>query len=272
MSGVPGAFTCSREEVVDEALAATAAGQGARMVLPFQGALMFMSRTNWQKTGVAVVAIGILLMLARGVESAGPRPGPKAIIQPLDNGSAQLNLPGNIATLPLFLRNGGHFGFGSGAFGQLQTSPPAGGVIVPQSVNLGNGGGGGGALLLGGGGGSCQGTNMGGFALGGLGGLGGQQSAFFPCTLQQGQFPGALVQRVVQDGFNLQYGVAVVPQVLGGIPTLPVQMGAGFGSLKGVMFQGNQQNLNQANQQNLGALGVGGKLGIAGLSGACGCY
>ncbi len=237
---------------------------------------MFQSGRIVKNGCVAVVAVGILIVLARGVESAGPRPSPKGIVQPLDNGSLQANLPGNIATLPLFLRNGGHFGFGSGAFGQLNTSPPAGGVIVPQSSNLGNGGGG--VLLLGAGGGGnnngCQGAgNMGGFALGGLGGLGGQQSPFFPCTLQQGQFPGALVQRVVQDGFNLQYGVAVVPQVLGGIPTLPVQMGTGFGSLKGVMFQGNQQNLNQANQQNLGAQGgVLGALGKAGLSGACGCY
>ena len=48
--------------------------------------------------------------------------------------------------MPLFLTNGGFFGFGSGAFGQLQANPPAGGVLVPMSQNLGMMGGIGGKL------------------------------------------------------------------------------------------------------------------------------
>ena len=191
---------------------------------------------------------------------------------PLDNGSIQSNLPGNIATLPLFLRNGGHFGFGSGAFGQLQANPPAGGVIVPMSMNLGTGGGRHRRRRR-----RPPGRH---WRLPGWRPPGssrdrrrrrrrrqGQQSAFFPCSLQQGQFSGALAQRIVQDGFILQYGVAVVPQVLGGIPTMATQMGTGFGGLKGNLFSAQQ---NMQNQNINGNVGVGGKLG--GLNGYSGCY
>ncbi len=101
-----------------------------------------------RKGAVAVLALLILGVLASRCQvQAGFRPARRGIIMPLDNGSSQQNLPGNIATLPLFLRNGGFAGFGSGAFGQLQQSPPAGGVIVPDSSNLGNGGGGVGGKL-----------------------------------------------------------------------------------------------------------------------------
>jgi hypothetical protein len=229
-----------------------------------------------------LLAVGVLAWLAHSQLSAQVIPQaprnlpPRPVVQVLDNGSIQTNLPGNIATLPLFLRNGGHFGFGSGAFGQLQANPPAGGVINPMSQNLGMGGaagaGGGGGLL---GGQSCQGGGaVGAVALLGIGGAGGgQQQAFYPCSLTQGQFTGALTQRVIQDGFIVQYGVAMVPQVLGGIPTLPVQMGTGFGGLKGNLFnaQQNQQNVNM--NGNGGAAGIGGgKIGLVGLAGSYGCY
>jgi hypothetical protein len=238
-----------------------------------------------QSLAALLLAVGVLVWLVGSELSAQLIPQaprnlpPRPVIMPLDNGSIQTNLPGNIATLPLFLRNGGHFGFGSGAFGQLQANPPAGGVIIPMSQNLGGagaGGAGGGGIL--GGMGGCQGGGaVGAIALLGIGGAqGGQQQAFFPCSLQQGQFMGALTQRVIQDGFIVQYGVAATPQVLGGIVTTAVQMGSGFGGLKGNLFnaQQNQQNVNM--NGNGGAAGIGGvgggKIGLIGLSGAYGCY
>jgi hypothetical protein len=209
----------------------------------------------------------LLLLVGVGPSWAQPRQGLlKPVVLPLDNGSLQNNLPGNIATLPLFLRNGGHWGFGAGAFGQLAANPPSGGVIIPQSMGLGGNNGGGNIL---GGMTGCQGGGIAGGLLGLIGGAGGQsqQNPFFPCALQQGQLTGALVQRVVQDGFILQYGVAAVPQVMGGIPTLAVQMGSGFGGLKGNLFNGQQ------NQQNVNFNGQGGgKIGIGGFAGAYGCY
>jgi hypothetical protein len=235
---------------------------------------MTISTRVLRNGAVLALSIGTLLVLARSGNSqgGGPRNLPFIRQLPLDNGSLQDNLPGNIATLPLFLRNGGHFGFGAGAFGMLQAAPPAGGVIIPPSQQLGAAGavGAGGAIGALGGMTGCQGTGFGGLVFGGIGGIGGQQgqqNAFFPCSLQQGQFPGALVQRIVQDGFFLQYGVAVVPQIMGGIPTLPVQMGTGFGGLKGNLFLGNQL---QQQQGNLGA--IGGKIGIGGFAGSYGCY
>src|SRR5262249_55228510 len=156
----------------------------------------------------------------------------------------------------------------------------AGGVIIPMSQNLGGQGAGGG--LLGGGGvlggmGGCQGGGaIGAIALlGGGGAAGGEANAFFPRTLYQGQFMGALTQRIVQDGFIVQYGVAATPQVLGGIVTTAVQMGSGFGGLKGNLFnaQQNQQNVNvNGNGGAAGIGGIGGKVGLIGLSGAYGCY
>jgi hypothetical protein len=246
---------------------------------------MSWSTRNIQCGAILVLAVGILAWLARSQLSAQGFPQaarnlpPRPVVQPLDNGSLQNNLPGNIATLPLFLRNGGHFGFGSGAFGQLQANPPAGGVIIPMSQGLGAGGaagaGGGGGLL--GGLGGCQGGGaIGAVALlGGGGAAGGMPQAFYPCSITQGTFTGALTQRVIQDGFIVQYGVAMVPQVLGGIPTLANQMGSGFGGLKGNLFnaQQNQQNVNQnGNGGAAGIGGIGGKLGLAGLAGAYGCY
>jgi hypothetical protein len=98
------------------------------------------------KGTVAVLCTGLLVMLWADRSSGGfgvgirNLPG-RPVILPLDNGSLQNNLPGNTATLPLFLRNGGWFGFGSGAFGQLQANPPAGGVIFAPNQNLGGMGG-----------------------------------------------------------------------------------------------------------------------------------
>jgi hypothetical protein len=98
------------------------------------------------KGAVAVLCAGLLGMLwadrGSGAFPLGIRnlPG-RPIILPLDNGSLQNNLPGNVATLPMFLRNGGWFGFGSGAFGQLQANPPAGGIVFPANQNLGGMGG-----------------------------------------------------------------------------------------------------------------------------------
>ncbi len=238
------------------------------------------------RTAALLVALGILAGLVSGQLSAQVIPQaarnlpPRPVIMPLDNGSLQTNLPGNIATLPLFLRNGGHFGFGSGAFGQLQANPPAGGVIIPMSQNLGGQGAGGGLLgggILGGMAGCQGGGAIGAIALLGAGGAqGGQPQAFFPCSLTQGQFMGALTQRIVQDGFIVQYGVAATPQVLGGVVTAAVQMGSGFGGLKGNLFnaQQNQQNVNMnGNGGNAGIGGVGGgKIGLIGLGGAYGCY
>jgi hypothetical protein len=96
------------------------------------------------KLGLGALSATILLFVLADshVASGAGRGGlTRPIILPLDNGSLQNNLPGNVATLPLFLRNGGVWGFGAGAFGQLQANPPSGGVIIPENMNLGNGGG-----------------------------------------------------------------------------------------------------------------------------------
>jgi hypothetical protein len=244
---------------------------------------MSVSSRTVQNGTVAVLALVIILalMLDAGFSQvARPKnlpPRPQNL--PLDNGSLQTNLPGNIATLPLFLRNGGFFGFGSGAFGQLQANPPAGGVILPPSQQLGGNGAGGAGGLGGGILGNMSGCQGGGGVnvaiVGVQGGQQGQQNAFFPCSLQQGQFTGSLTQRVIQDGFIVQYGVAMVPQVLGGIPTLATQMGSGFGGLKGNLFnaQQNQQNTNFNGAGGQGQIqgGIGG-LGKIGLAGAYGSY
>jgi hypothetical protein len=245
---------------------------------------MAISTRALQNAAVVLLGAGILTLLARtdvsGQVALPKNLPPRPQNLPLNNGSLQTNLPGNIATLPLFLRNGGFFGFGSGAFGQLQANPPAGGVILPPSMQLGGQGAGGGAGGLGGllgGMGGCQGGGAIGIAIVGvMGGQQGNQNAFFPCSLQQGQFSGALVQRIIQDGFIVQYGVAMVPQVMGGIPTLATQMGSGFGGLKGNLFnaQQNQQNVNMNGAGGAGNFngGVGGKIGLVGLGGAYGCY
>jgi hypothetical protein len=176
---------------------------------------------------------------------------------------------GGIAVAPLLLRNGGFFGFQSGGFNNVGNAP---GTIVP---GMGGGGAGGGAGGLGGGiggGGGCGGGAIGGFgafgggfgggAIGGVGGGVGGGNGFFPCPLQQGQLPGALVQRVVLPGFNPQFGVSMPPQVLGGVPTLPVQIGSGFAGLQGIMFQGQTLNQQQGAQQFAGGIG-----GLGGLGG-----
>src|SRR5205814_10599943 len=110
--------------------------------------------------GVIVSVLGLLLLLRSGTVAQAP--GIRSIpLRPrnvfLDNGSLQPGLPGAIATLPLFLRNGGHFGLGSGGFQQFTlTNPQA--VIIPS----GSGGGGAGGAGAAGAGGSCGGGFSGG--------------------------------------------------------------------------------------------------------------
>jgi hypothetical protein len=101
-----------------------------------------------QKIALAALCAVILLLLATNRGESQPfniifprNLPPRPANLPLNNGSLQSNLPGNIATLPLFLRNGGWFGFGYGAFGQMQANPPAGGVIIPMNEGLGGMGG-----------------------------------------------------------------------------------------------------------------------------------
>jgi hypothetical protein len=230
--------------------------------------------------GVILSAAGLILLFRSGTVAQAP-PGIRSLpLTPrnvfLDNGSLQPGLPGAIATLPLFLRNGGHFGFGSGGFQQFTlTNPQA--LIMPT----GSGGAGAGGAGAAGGSGSCGGGFSGGVNTGqatNFGGAGaGQPSAFFPCSLNQGQFVGALVQRIFLDGFIPQYNVAVPPQIHGGIPTLPVQMASGFGSLQGTLFIGVNGAAGAAGlngiqgQQVIPPLqvGVGGKIGFSGMQGNC---
>lgn len=235
------------------------------------------------KTGGVIVSILGLFLLLRG-GTVAQVPGIRSIpLRPrnvfLDNGSLQPGLPGAIATLPLFLRNGGHFGFGSGGFQQFTLSNPQSVIIPPGQVGgVGMAGGAGAAGAAGGcGGGFSGGVNTGQATFGGGGA--GQTSAFFPCALNQGQLIGALVQRVFLDGFIPQYNVAVPPQIHGGIPTLPVQMATGFGSLQGTLFIGvngaaGAAGLNgiqgqQAPPQGAVGIGVGIKGGFNGFAGNC---
>lgn len=249
-------------------------------------------RRALKTTAVIGLAFGVALLI-RGVSTAQrvrPLVRPPGIA--LNNGSLQ---GGGIAVAPLLLRNGGFFGFQSGGFNNVGSAP---GTIIPGMSAGGAGGAGGGAGGgIGGGSGGCGGGAIGGFgafgggfgggggAIGGFGGGIGGGNGFFPCPLQQGQLPGALVQRVVLPGFNPQFGVSVPTQIIGGVPTLPVQIGSGFAGLQGIMFQGNTLNQQQGGAQiqggiggiggggfrNVGGFGFGGKLGgIGGFNGQSG--
>lgn len=99
--------------------------------------------TTWrviQKSGLAALALLVLLPAQGGVVARPP--GIRSIpLRPrnvfIDNGSLQPGLPGGIATLPLFLRNGGHFGFGSGGFQQFTLSNPRSVIIPPGMGGMG---------------------------------------------------------------------------------------------------------------------------------------
>jgi hypothetical protein len=91
-------------------------------------------------SGLAVFALLLLFPGRSGVEARTP--GIRALpIRPrnvfLDNGSLQPGLPGAVSTLPLFLRNGGHFGFGSGGFQQFTLSNPRSVIIPPGMSGMG---------------------------------------------------------------------------------------------------------------------------------------
>lgn len=93
-----------------------------------------------QKGGLAALALLLLLPVHGGV--AARTPGIRSIpLRPrnvfLDNGSLQPGLPGGHATLPLFLRNGGHFGFGSGGFQQYTISNPKSAIFPPGMSGMG---------------------------------------------------------------------------------------------------------------------------------------
>lgn len=265
-----------------------------------------------------MLVVGIVLVAETRTEAQKrppfpPRPGPRQ----LNNGSLQPPFP-YIARFPLFVRNAGMFGPDNMGFFFVYNNPPPATFIPPGLQQQGAGGAGGamgglGGLggIVGGGGGGCGGAGgqvgfggsvpfgggiPGGFG-GGFGGFGGFQystpgqqgnsivgggngTGFYPCRIQQGSFPGALVQRILQPGFYPQYGVSVSPQMLGGINNLAVQQGTGFAGLQGLLFQGIQGGLQGVNGgppilgAQIGAgggyAGIGGKYGYGGFGGASG--
>lgn len=94
-----------------------------------------------QTSGLVALALLVLLPVQGG---GAPRmtPGIRSLpLRPrhvfLDNGSLQPGLPGAISTLPLFLRNGGNFGLGSGGFQQHQLTKPQSELMPPGMSGMG---------------------------------------------------------------------------------------------------------------------------------------
>ncbi|MCS6850588.1 MAG: hypothetical protein NZ700_05400 [Gemmataceae bacterium] len=274
------------------------------------------ARGQWVKTGACLtLSLAVLVLVLSGVH-AQRRPGPLIVPPPapLNNGSLQTTILPNgtvthIATLPLCARLPGAFtgwvttsfalqggvpgavyvppgsnATGNANFTCIVNNSPFGGnniVCVPGNVNVVGAGTGGlnpgmGASAGCGGGNFLGGaTNIASTTFGG--GIGGA-NGFFPCSLPQGVFPGALVQRIFLPGFvdSVQCpSIMVNPQILGGIPTLPVQIGSGFGGLVGSLFQGG---LPTVQGQGFGGFPIGGnfgglvKGGFNGMAGSCGAY